>query len=47
MKEIKSITQPILRRFGLESAVRPSLAFYNTTDELDKLAKVLKDFVKR
>jgi len=39
--------QPILRRFGLETAVRPSLAFYNTTDELDKLAAVLKSFVKR
>ena len=30
--------QPILRRFGLESSVRPSLAFYNTTSELDALA---------
>jgi len=39
--------QPILRRFGFESVVRPSLAFYNTTDELDKLAYVLKSFVKR
>jgi len=33
--------QPILRRFGLEFAVRPSLVFYSTTDELDKLAKIL------
>ena len=39
--------QPILRRLGLESVVRPSLAFYNTTDELDKLVYVLKSFVKR
>lgn len=39
--------QPILRRFGLEACVRPSLAFYNTTDELDKLAYVLKSFVKK
>ena len=38
--------QPILRRFGLEACVRPSLAFYNTTDELDKLAAVLKAFVE-
>ncbi len=30
--------QPILRRFGLESTVRPSLAFYNTCAELDVLA---------
>jgi cysteine desulfurase/selenocysteine lyase len=29
--------QPILRRFGLESTVRPSLAFYNTCEEIDKL----------
>ncbi|TKD21697.1 cysteine desulfurase [Rhodobacter capsulatus] len=27
--------QPILRRFGLEATVRPSLAFYNTSDEVD------------
>jgi len=33
--------QPILRRFGLEATVRPSLAFYNTTDEVDHLAGVL------
>ena len=29
--------QPILRRFGLESTVRPSLAFYNTRAEVDAL----------
>ena len=29
--------QPILRRFGLESTVRPSLAFYNTCEEIDTL----------
>jgi cysteine desulfurase/selenocysteine lyase len=34
--------QPILRRFGLESTVRPSLAFYNTFEELDILASVLR-----
>ncbi len=34
--------QPILRRFGLESTVRPSLAFYNTYEELDRLAGVVK-----
>jgi cysteine desulfurase / selenocysteine lyase len=33
--------QPILRRFGLEATVRPSLSFYNTTDEVDHLASVL------
>jgi cysteine desulfurase/selenocysteine lyase len=33
--------QPILRRFGLESTVRPSLAFYNTCEEIDALAAAL------
>jgi len=33
--------QPILRRFGLEATVRPSLAFYNTCGEIDKLVSVL------
>lgn len=35
--------QPILRRFGLETTVRPSLAFYNTFDEIDLLVKVLRN----
>ena len=30
--------QPSLRHFGLEATVRPSLAFYNTHDEIDRLA---------
>jgi cysteine desulfurase/selenocysteine lyase len=34
--------QPILRRFGLESTVRPSLAFYNTREEIDALVVALK-----
>lgn len=33
--------QPILRRFGVESTVRPSLAFYNTCEEIDALAAAL------
>jgi cysteine desulfurase/selenocysteine lyase len=33
--------QPILRRFGLEATVRPSLALYNTCDEIDQLVAVL------
>lgn len=33
--------QPVLRRFGLESTVRPSVAFYNTPEEVDKMVKVL------
>jgi cysteine desulfurase/selenocysteine lyase len=33
--------QPILRRFGVETTVRPSLAFYNTVEEIDLLVSVL------
>ncbi|WP_146089968.1 aminotransferase class V-fold PLP-dependent enzyme, partial [Rhodoblastus sphagnicola] len=33
--------QPILRRFGLEATVRPSLAFYNTCEDVDLLVDVL------
>lgn len=33
--------QPILRRFGLETTVRPSLAFYNTCEEIDVLVATL------
>ncbi|HTU64104.1 MAG TPA: family 2A encapsulin nanocompartment cargo protein cysteine desulfurase, partial [Polyangiales bacterium] len=34
--------QPALRRFGQESTVRPSLAFYNTCEDIDALVAVLK-----
>lgn len=34
--------QPILRRYGLESAVRPSLAMYNTAGEVDLLVAALR-----
>jgi cysteine desulfurase/selenocysteine lyase len=34
--------QPILRRFGVETAVRPSLAFYNTFDEVDLLVREVR-----
>jgi cysteine desulfurase/selenocysteine lyase len=34
--------QPILRRFGLETTVRPSLAFYNTCEEIDVLVDTLR-----
>lgn len=33
--------QPILRRFGLEATVRPSLAFYNTYADVDALVDTL------
>ncbi len=34
-------TQPSLRRFGVESTVRPSFSFYNTKEEIDTLTDVL------
>ena len=37
--------QPILRRFGLESTVRPSLAFYNTCADIDALISALRRIV--
>jgi len=37
--------QPILRRFGVETTVRPSLAFYNTRVEVDLMVEVLKRLV--
>ena len=33
--------QPILRRFGVESTVRPSFAFYNTCADIDALIAAL------
>jgi cysteine desulfurase/selenocysteine lyase len=33
--------QPILRRMGVEATVRPSLAFYNTREEIDELVAAL------
>ena len=35
--------QPILRRFGQETTVRPSFAFYNTCGEIDVLIAALKE----
>ncbi|OQP46288.1 hypothetical protein A4H97_31285 [Niastella yeongjuensis] len=34
--------QPILRRFGVESTVRPSLALYNTCADVDTLVQALQ-----
>ncbi|OUL89503.1 family 2A encapsulin nanocompartment cargo protein cysteine desulfurase [Paraburkholderia hospita] len=39
--------QPILRRFGLEATVRPSLAFYNTCDEVDAMISVVRRLATR
>lgn len=35
-------SQPSLRRFGVESTVRPSLSFYNTKGEIDRLVDAVK-----
>ncbi|WP_434802790.1 family 2A encapsulin nanocompartment cargo protein cysteine desulfurase [Paracidovorax cattleyae] len=39
--------QPILRRFGVEATVRPSLAFYNTFEEIDRLVGVVERLAAR
>lgn len=39
--------QPILRRFGLEATVRPSLAFYNTRDEVDQFVAAVARLASR
>ena len=36
--------QPVLRHFGYESAVRPTIAIYNSPDDIDAMVKVLKTF---
>lgn len=36
-------TQPSLRHFGVEGTVRPSLAFYNTREEIDRLADAVRN----
>lgn len=38
--------QPAVRRFGLEGTVRPSIAFYNTKEEIDEMVRVLKRMQK-
>lgn len=34
--------QPALRALGYEMSVRPSFAFYNTKEEIDKLVQALQ-----
>ncbi|MFW0738775.1 family 2A encapsulin nanocompartment cargo protein cysteine desulfurase [Flavobacterium sp. T12S277] len=38
--------QPILRRMGVETTVRPSLAFYNTTQDVDTFIKTIRELKK-
>ncbi len=40
-------SQPSLRRLGLEATVRPSLAFYNKKEELDRLADAIRRIQRR
>ena len=39
--------QPALRRFGLETSVRPSLALYNSHDDIDALVDAVTALVRR
>lgn len=39
--------QPALRALGYEMSVRPSFAFYNTKDEIDKLVIALKKIISQ
>jgi cysteine desulfurase/selenocysteine lyase len=39
--------QPILRRFGVETTVRASLAFYNTFEEIDRLVAAVARLAKQ
>lgn len=37
--------QPVMQRFNVPATARASLAFYNTTEELDALADALRDII--
>ncbi|MDR0798659.1 MAG: aminotransferase class V-fold PLP-dependent enzyme, partial [Dysgonamonadaceae bacterium] len=37
--------QPALRRMGVEATVRPSFAFYNTIEEIDRLTEAVRKIV--
>lgn len=43
VRSVHHCAQPILRRFGLESTVRASLALYNTFEDIDRLIEALWD----
>ncbi len=34
--------QPALRRLGVEATIRPSFAFYNTHEEIDRFVEAIK-----
>ncbi len=37
--------QPALRRLGYEASVRPTFAFYNTKEEIDKLVTAVRKII--
>lgn len=37
--------QPILRHFGLEGTVRPTLALYNSFEDIDALVKGIRSLI--
>jgi cysteine desulfurase / selenocysteine lyase len=39
-------SQPSLRRMGVEATVRPSVAFYNTFEEIDRLTAAIKRILR-
>jgi cysteine desulfurase/selenocysteine lyase len=38
--------QPLMRRFGVPGTTRASFYFYNTTEEIDRMAEILRDAVR-
>ena len=38
--------QPLMKRFGISATARASFAFYNTKNEVDKLAATLEKVLK-
>jgi cysteine desulfurase/selenocysteine lyase len=38
--------QPLMHKFGVDSTARASFYFYNTTEEIDRLAEVLREIQK-
>ena len=37
--------QPALRHFGVDSTIRPSLAFYNTQEEVNRFIRTVRDYI--
>jgi cysteine desulfurase/selenocysteine lyase len=39
-------TQPVMQRFGIPATARASFAFYNTTDEIDRLIEAINKVIR-